>query len=208
MLRCVVGIRKPDCGYISVFGHKPGTVESGIPGPGLGYTPQEVALFLDFTISETFQYFGRLYHIDSSKIQFRTDELIALLNLPDKNNYIKNLSGGQKRRVSLAVALIHSPPLLILDEPTVGVDPVLRQNIWDYLQMMTHKMELTIIITTQYIEEARSADLVSFMRHGKLLMERNPNQLMEQMNLTTLEAVFLSLCQLESKDSNNNCPNG
>lgn len=194
----MVGIRRPNRGHISVFGHRPGSPASGIPGPALGYTPQEIALFLDFSIYETFQYFGKLYHIDPRKVERRTDELIALLNLPNKNNYIKNLSGGQKRRVSLAVALIHSPPLLILDEPTVGVDPVLRQNIWDYMNLLTSRHELTIIITTQYIEEARSADLVSFMRNGKLLMERNPNELLKQMSLPTLEAVFLHLCRLEN----------
>jgi ABC-type multidrug transport system ATPase subunit len=200
LLRCVVGIRKPNSGNISVFGKEPGQPGSGIPGPGLGYMPQEIALFLDFSIYETFRYFGKLYQINESKVSERTDELIALLNLPNKNKFIKNLSGGQKRRVSLAVALIHSPPLLILDEPTVGVDPVLRQSIWDHMEMLCNSLGLTIIITTQYIEEAKSADIVSFMRNGKLLMEKNPIQLLQEMNLPSLESVFLKLCQLETND--------
>ncbi|KAH9422605.1 hypothetical protein DERP_003282 [Dermatophagoides pteronyssinus] len=204
LLRCVVGIRKPDSGQITVYGQQPGTPESGIPGPGLGYTPQEVALFSDFTIAETFEYFGKLFHMNKKNISKRTEQLIELLNLPEKDRYINNLSGGQKRRVSLAVALIHSPPLLILDEPTVGVDPVLRKNIWDYLRMLTEKMNLTIIITTQYIEEARSADLVSFMRNGQLMAEKNPTILMEQLQLSTLESVFLHLCQSDSIDKQQN----
>ncbi|CAG2112201.1 unnamed protein product, partial [Medioppia subpectinata] len=218
LLRCVVGIRRPDSGHISVYGRVPGHPDSGIPGPGLGYMPQEIALFLDFSIYETFKYFGRLYQMDVKQVSERTDELISLLNLPNKHKFIKNLSGGQKRRVSLAAALIHSPPLLILDEPTVGVDPVLRQSIWNHMEMLCRELGLTIIITTQYIEEARSADVVSFMRNGKLLMERNPIQLLTAMRLPSLESVFLKLCQLESVDDaiddtvvvvdNNNKPNG
>ncbi|XP_054160056.1 ABC transporter G family member 20-like [Oppia nitens] len=204
LLRCVVGIRAPDSGRITVFGKVPGRPDSGIPGPGLGYMPQEIALFTDFSIYETFQYFGRLYEIDLSKVNERTDQLISLLNLPNKHTFIKRLSGGQKRRVSLAMALIHSPPLLILDEPTVGVDPVLRQSIWSHMEMLCRELGLTIIITTQYIEEARSADIVSFMRNGKLLMERNPIQLLNAMNLPSLESVFLKLCQIESHDNDNN----
>lgn len=91
--------------------------------------------------------------------------------------------------------------MITFEQPTVGVDPILRQSIWEYLQMLTSKLDLTIIITTQYIEEARSADLVSFMREGKLLMERNPNELLQSMALPTLEAVFLSLCQMDSIQS-------
>lgn len=96
--------------------------------------PQELALFSEFTIEETLNYFGRLYHMKSDDIRKRTDFIIELLNLPNKNKKIANLSGGQQRRVSIAAAILHSPPLLILDEPTVGVDPLLRCRIWEYLE--------------------------------------------------------------------------
>ena len=95
-----------------------------IPGESIGYMPQELALFPDFTIEETLLYFGRLYLMNSNIISSRIDFLMKFLDLPDKERMIGNLSGGQKRRVSLAVSLVHSPPLLILDEPTVGVDPL------------------------------------------------------------------------------------
>ncbi|UXI15549.1 hypothetical protein NH340_JMT01492 [Sarcoptes scabiei] len=199
LLRCVVGINRPQQGEILVYGNRPGTIESCIPGPGLGYTPQEIALFEDFTIAETFEYFGRLFHMKSKKIIEQTERLIRLLNLPRRNYFIRKLSGGQKRRVSLAVALIHSPPLLILDEPTVGVDPILRQNIWDHLHSIVKQMDLTIIITTQYIEEAKSADLVSLMRSGRLMVEENPLTLLQRLGQSSLEDVFLKLCQIDDQ---------
>ena len=110
---------------MKVFGEE--VASTGTLGPRVGYMPQEIALFPDFTIEETLTYFARLFNMTHKSIQERIKFLLAFLDLPDKTRLVGNLSGGQKRRVSLAVSLIHSPPLLILDEPTVGVDPVLRQ---------------------------------------------------------------------------------
>lgn len=109
-----------------------------------------------------------------------------------------NKSGGQKRRVSLAAALVHSPPLLILDEPTVGVDPLLRQNIWQHLVTLTQSEKISVIITTHYIEEARQADVVGLMRHGKILAESSPDELMRVHGFHNLEDVFLKLCVTDS----------
>lgn len=106
--------------------------------------------------------------------------------------------GGQQRRVSLASALVHHPPLLILDEPTVGVDPVLRKAIWEHLDALCREDGLTVIITTHYIEEARTAETVGLMRFGRLLVQSNPEELLTHHGLPTLEAVFLKLCQLDS----------
>lgn len=107
-------------------------------------------------------------------------------------------SGGQKRRVSLAAALVHSPPLLILDEPTVGVDPLLRQSIWRHLVTLTQTERISVIITTHYIEEARQANVVGLMRHGKILAENSPDELMTIHRLSNLEEVFLKLCVTDS----------
>uniref|UniRef100_A0A023G3B7 Putative abc transporter aedes aegypti abc transporter n=1 Tax=Amblyomma triste TaxID=251400 RepID=A0A023G3B7_AMBTT len=120
-----------------------------------------------------------------------------------KESSSKNLSGGQKRRVSLAAALIHRPPLLILDEPTVGVDPLLRQSIWHYLVTLTHREAISVIITTHYIEEARLANLVGLMRQGRILAQAIPEDLMKQHGMLTLEDVFLKLCMADNHQNHN-----
>ena len=104
------------------------------------------------------------------------------------------LSGGQKRRVSLAVALLHEPELLLLDEPTVGVDPELRARIWEHLQEIATN-GTSIIITTHYIDEAAQADAVGLMRNGRLLAEDAPQALMEPHGHVSLEQTFLMLCR-------------
>lgn len=193
LCNCITGRNRPTGGKVTVFGQTPGVSGSNIPGPIIGYMPQEISLFPDFTIEETLLFFSKLYRLDRSRAKDRIEFLVDFLELPDKKRMIANLSGGQQRRVSLAAALIHSPPLLILDEPTVGVDPVLRQVIWDYLVLLSTKEQLSIIITTHYIEEARAANVCGLMRQGRLLIEESPDFLMEKYKCPTLEAVFLQL---------------
>ena len=134
MLRMILGRVKPESGTIRVFGIRPNSRNSRIPGPGVGYMPQEIALIPEFTIEETLRYFGSIYHMPEELVQERINKLVELLNLPNRDRLVRNLSGGQKRLVSLAVTLVHMPPLIILDEPTVGVDSVLRYRIWEHLE--------------------------------------------------------------------------
>lgn len=203
LLRCIVGRLNPRQGSVHVFGRRPGRSGSYIPGPGVGYMPQELTLYPEFSIHETLTYFGRLFRIESHVLRERTAFLLRFLGLPEKGRLVKNLSGGQKRRVSLAAALIHRPPLLILDEPTVGVDPLLRQSIWHYLVTLTHREAISVIITTHYIEEARLANLVGLMRQGRMLAQAVPDALMHQHGMLTLEDVFLKLCMADNQSNNN-----
>ncbi|KAI1290099.1 ABC transporter G family member 20 [Halotydeus destructor] len=196
LLRCLLGQLKPSSGTILVLGHKPGSADALVPGPGAGFMPQEVALYEEFTVKETVYYFGKLYGMSQGAVRDRADFLLGFLRLNNfSSQLIRTLSGGQKRRVSLASALVHSPPLLILDEPTVGVDPLLRETIWDYLVDLAKNERMTIMITTHYIEEARRADTVALLRDGHLMAEANPDSLITQHGLASLEMVFLKICQ-------------
>lgn len=143
-----------------MLGGKPGTRGSGVPGKRVGYMPQEIALYGEFSIRETMMYFGWIFGMGTKEIMERLQFLLNFLDLPSEKRLVKNLSGGQQRRVSFAVALMHDPELLILDEPTVGVDPLLRQSIWNHLVHITKAGQKTVIITTHYIEEARQAHTV------------------------------------------------
>ena len=194
LLKCLIGMMRPTSGTIDVFGRKPLEANSGIPGRLVGYMPQEIALYSDLTIEETLLYFGRLYFMREEKMKEQITYLIDMLDLPDKRRMVSTLSGGQMRRVSFAAALIHEPPLVILDEPTAGVDPILRSAIWKYLVDLSKTSNITIIITTHYIEEAKSADRVGLMRSGRLLAEDSPVNLLTRFDCSTLEDVFLALC--------------
>ncbi|CAB3377515.1 Hypothetical predicted protein [Cloeon dipterum] len=199
LLTCIVGRRKLMSGQILVLGGKPGTPGSGVPGPKVGYMPQETALLNEFTIRNTMNYFGKIYGMTTDEVEDRMHLLCGILELPPKDTQILHLSGGQKRRVSLAAALLHDPELLILDEPTVGVDPVLRHSIWEYLVEITQKQNKAVIITTHYIEEARQADKIGLMREGTLLAEDAPENLIRKHDCETLEDVFLKLSRRQEE---------
>jgi len=201
LLKIMIGMNRPDKGMVRVFGVQPGRHSSLIPGPGVGYMPQDISLFSDLTVAETLIFYSKIYHMDPDKVPERIEFLLKLLDLRQKGNrMIKQLSGGQKRRVSLAAALVHTPPLVILDEPTVGVDPLLRQQIWEHLVQLSDETALTVILTTHYIEEARQANTVGLMRFGRILIESNPEKLMLKYKRTTLEDVFLDLCTFDEKE--------
>ncbi|ODM98615.1 ABC transporter G family member 23 [Orchesella cincta] len=157
LLSCIVGTTQLDDGECKIFGLKPGTKECGIPGKNVGFMPQEIALYGEFTIEEAMHFFGTVNGMSNDKIKNRMVFLKKFLNLPSSERQVRNLSGGQQRRVSFAVALLHQPKILILDEPTVGVDPMLRKSIWRHLTDLVESGKTTVIITTHYIEEATGA---------------------------------------------------
>ncbi|XP_054274577.1 ABC transporter G family member 23-like [Macrosteles quadrilineatus] len=191
LLRCLLGRSRLDAGEITL------NVKHLCD---IGYMPQELALHQDMTIAETFNFYGRIFGLDWEHIEDRGLDLIKFLELPESDKFVGQLSGGQMRRVSFAIALLHDPQLLILDEPTAGVDPILSHSIWQRLVVMAEKHKKTIIITTHYIEEARQAHCIGLMRHGVLLAEESPQLLMLHQNCSNLEQAFLQLSQAQQGD--------
>ncbi|XP_024085726.1 uncharacterized protein LOC106666528 isoform X4 [Cimex lectularius] len=186
LLSCIMGMRQLDSGTITLsLKHK----------VQVGFMPQDISLNTEFTIDEVFHFYGRIYEMSIQRIEQRGAELAKFLELPQTDRMIGNCSGGQQRRVSMAVTLLHDPQLLILDEPTVGVDPLLSNSIWEHFINLVNEQGKTIIITTHYIEEARCANTIALMRGGVLLAEEPPEVLMERYHCDSLESVFLKLSE-------------
>lgn len=204
VLSCIVGMLKFDSGSINVLGRRVDENFVARFGHKIGFMPQDTSLIPELTVKETIYFFGHLCQMSKDKLRKRYSMLSELLELPPDERRVEECSGGQQRRVSFCVSVIHEPELLILDEPTVGLDPVLREKIWDFMLRETRNSQLSIIITTHYIEEARLADRCGLMRNGILLAEDTPNKIMEKHQCETLEKAFLKLCTKQDKNPNKN----
>ncbi len=155
----------------------------------IGVVPQEVALDPFFTVREMLEYYSGYYGV--KKADRRTDELLEALSLTDKANVnSRHLSGGMKRRVLIAKALVHTPPILILDEPTAGVDVELRTLLWQYVKDMNNK-GTTILLTTHYLEEAEElCDKIAIINHGKIIANDDTSTLINIMDEKQLTLHF------------------
>jgi len=204
LLSCMLGMKQLDGGTIKVLGEEI-SYEKPTKFPHLiGYMPQETALVPELTIKETLNYFGNIFQMDQVLLKQQLIMICDLLELRDLNNRIQNLSGGEKRRVSFAAALIHDPQILMLDEPTVGLDSMLREKIWNFLIESTRSSNMTVIITTHYIAEAEKSNCCGLMKNGMLLIEDKPQNIFRTLSIQNLEEAFLELSLKENTETNNN----
>jgi ABC-2 type transport system ATP-binding protein len=158
----------------------------------VGYMAQADALYNELTALENLKFFGEIYGLKRSELKKRIPEVLDVVNLNEHiKKYIHQYSGGMKRRLSLAIALLHKPDILILDEPTVGIDPVLRQQIWNALNKISEQ-GTTILVTTHVMDEAEKCDRLAMLRDGQLIAVGTPIELKEETSATTIEEAFLT----------------
>lgn len=151
VLKLILGLLRPERGKVRVHGRQPNTPRSSVPGPGVGYMPQDLSLMTTLTVRDYFHFYGTMNGLTVGQVRSSYTSLVQLLQLPIDRR-VCQLSGGQQRRASLAIALLHSPPLLVLDEPTVGVDPIMRNLIWDHMIKLTKEQCRTVRLAGGYLE--------------------------------------------------------
>lgn len=175
-IRMICGLMNQTEGSIKVYGYKMPEERKEIIKI-IGYMAQRFSLYEDLTVYENMEFFGRLYGINGINLKERIMELLNFLELSEfKDRLAGKLSGGMRQRLALGVALLHKPKLLILDEPTAGVDPPIRRAFWEYLRGL-NKEGVTILITTHYMDEAENCDRVGLMNRGRLIAIGSPREL-------------------------------
>jgi len=174
-VRLLTGIHKPTSGTLSVLGKNPADFSKS-DREKIGYLIQQFVLYPNLTVWENLNFAASFYGVGLFR-RGRLNKLLDFVELTgDRNKLARDLSGGMKRRLSLAATLVHNPDLLFLDEPTAGIDPILRRKFWDYFKVLQAEGH-TLFITTQYVGEAAFCDLVGVMYGGKLLMIETPDGL-------------------------------
>jgi ABC-2 type transport system ATP-binding protein len=188
LVRMIAGIDDPSQGEVYVLEQRMPKLEMMSK---IGYMAQSDALYNELTALENLEFFASLFGLSGSKRKQRIYEVMELVNLTEHlKKQISSYSGGMKRRLSLAISLLHEPGILILDEPTVGIDPVLRRTIWKELEQLSAR-GTTILVTTHVMDEADKCHRLGMIRDGKLTAVGTPAELKQATSSTTIEEAFL-----------------
>src|SRR5690606_5125274 len=181
LIRSIVGLMRPEAGTVRVLGR---TMPDKSGMARIGYMTQNIALYEDLTVRQNVAFFAAMAGV--TRAPRRIDEALALVELSDRaNSRVRELSGGLQRRCSLACALVHRPELVVLDEPTVGVDPQLRVQFWDHFHRL-NAQGVTLIVSSHVMDEAARCDRLGFIRDGRLLAEGTERELLARSSRATL----------------------
>ncbi|HUC87015.1 MAG TPA: ABC transporter ATP-binding protein [Candidatus Saccharimonadales bacterium] len=186
LMRTIVGLQKPKTGHVMVFGLLAGSKQLR---KEVGYMTQAPSVYGDLTVEENLRYFGTLVGEGKPRIStIMADVDISALG----GRLVSGLSGGERARVSLAVAMLAQPPLLVLDEPTVGLDPLLRQQLWQKFHELA-RGGTTLLVSSHVMDEASRCDGLLLIREGKLLAAGSPSALKAQTKTQSVEEAFIQL---------------
>jgi len=197
LLRIITGALKADSGSVRI---------DNIPMPNrpilnkIGFMPQQDGLYNELSVYDNLRFFAGIQNLHGKEFDKKALELLEIVDLlKDKNKRVSHCSGGMKKRISLAAALIHSPQLLILDEPTVGIDPVLRRQIWNYLKDLK-KQGKTLVVTTHVMDEVQNCDYAALLQNGHILVKDSVENLVQMANGGNIEELFFTNNSEEGKN--------
>jgi ABC-2 type transport system ATP-binding protein len=201
LIRLMVGLLKPAGGSVLYLGKPP----TRAMAKNIGYMPQLPALYSELSVEQNIDFFAKIYGLkDRKERSEHVNETIKVVDLWEKRKtQIMNLSGGMKQRVSLACAIVHQPPLLFLDEPTVGLDPELRVHFWEYFTDMT-KTGHTLVISSHTFDDAAHCQRLAFLRMGKIVGQGSPAELRAATGNkdASLEDAFLYFIRQDEEQKN------
>ena len=193
-IKMLTTLLKPTSGSIQLDGLNPETNQNAVRQK-FGIVFQDPSLDGDLTAEENMEIHGVLYHVPHKVRRQRTEELLKQFELWDRRkDQVKKFSGGMKRRLEIARGFLHTPKILFLDEPTLGLDPQSRNQLWSHVKKVNEAEKVTVMLTTHYMDEAdRVAHRVGVIDHGKLVAVGTPAEIKAQTNTETLEEAFLAL---------------
>ncbi|MGB4771344.1 MAG: ABC transporter ATP-binding protein [Chitinophagaceae bacterium] len=193
-MRMLCGLLSPTSGEATVAGFNVSTQPEKIKRT-IGYMSQKFTLYEDLTVTENMRFFGGIYGMTRPDIKKKSAEILHELSLEDRaNTLVKTLPLGWKQKLAFSVAVLHEPPLVFLDEPTGGVDPVTRREFWEMIYRAAH-LGTTIFVTTHYMDEAEYCNRISIMVDGRIEALDAPSALREQFGAASMNEVFLQLAR-------------
>lgn len=188
LIKLMIGLETPSKGSVTFKGNK---LKANELYPTIGYMAQSDALYDELTGKENLSFMASLYGLKKNQRKEQIEKVMTTVDLLDHlYKPVHQYSGGMKRRLSLAIALLHDPEVLFLDEPTVGIDPVLRKEIWDSFHRLKEEGR-TLIITTHVMDEAERCDRLGLLQHGEIISSDTPDAIKETYGVTSIEEVFL-----------------
>lgn len=203
VIRMLCGVLLPSEGKATVLGYDVLTQSEEIK-QRVGYMSQKFSLYEDLTVAENIDFYAGIYNLKGQEAKKRKAEIIERMGVQERlGQLVGSLSGGWKQRVALGCALLHQPQLLVLDEPTAGVDPVSRRVFWDIIQQVSRE-GITILVSTHYMDEADSCDYLGFVFYGRMIAFGSPAEMKANEGKDNLDDLFIHYVEHEASDDPRN----